>query len=753
MIWHPQFSSTFTTLLVFAALAVMSVGYYVSRRQLNVNTLPGLLSILLRIVAFFVLLFMLLQPTRLPKPRIMKLNRSVALLIDTSASMAEPATAAAPDRSRLDRGLEAFADHHVIQRISDTADLNVYRFDSQLTPIQTTSLSKLSPDGRQTDLTAALQNTIELNQPHDLAAILLISDGTHNHGPNPQQPSAAIDIPIYALGVGEIQIADDRAHAIAPNIAVESATAEPRIILGRSVPILSSITANRAAAGQIRVELIAPDGSINASAVALSPQHPRRQAMFTVKPTQLGTHVYQVHAPPIDGETNTADNTRSVTIEVVDPVHRLLYLDRLRFERSYLKRVIHQLPNVRYTSIVPQAAGRTLVQGNDPQSRQSNQLLSDSQLLGLKVIIIGDLPANQLTDTQIDALADWVDRGGSLMLLAGPDSLGPDGFAHSPLGPLLPVDLNTAPRYIESQFNVDLTPEGAAHPAFQKIRQRWGAAPALLSRFDTGPVKPAATTLFTSTDARNAPIIISRRHGHGKVALVLTDSTWRWQLAFDPDHDQSQSPHHVFWAQMIDWLMPQLQTDTDAAQQVQLIANPVTCEVSDSVYLTVSVRGPDGSVIRDAKVDLLITPPDGREIRRAAELDQNDNPDLTAYTASFQTHIAGRHTVTATARRAGQTLGSDQVNINVTQRAIEQFDTQPNHPLLRELAAATGGAFLTPADLERLELLGLLEPREVKVQPNAATDAIPVWNRWWILAIFVALMAGEWLVRRMNQWV
>ena len=39
--------------------------------------------------------------------------------------------------------------------------------------------------------------------------------------------------------------------------------------------------------------------------------------------------------------------------------------------------------------------------------------------------------------------------------------------------------------------------------------------------------------LLATADGNHYPIVVSQTYGHGRVAMVLTDSTWRWQLGFE----------------------------------------------------------------------------------------------------------------------------------------------------------------------------------------------------------------------------
>ena len=67
--------------------------------------------------------------------------------------------------------------------------------------------------------------------------------------------------------------------------------------------------------------------------------------------------------------------------------------------------------------------------------------------------------------------------------------------------------------------------------------------------------------------------------------------------------------------------------------------------------------------------------------------------------------------------------------------------------------ARNGGHILEPQQLGDLARYIPLAPRKVLVQPNADKDTEPVWDRWWLLALFVGIMSAEWFVRRTNQCV
>lgn len=744
--------------LVLTAVVAIVASHLWARRHLDPTTPAGAAVVALRAAALLLLLLIVLQPSRLPKPEEVSTKRVLALLVDGSASMSRPAGGGATG-TRLDEARRLIRDHRLFDRITAAADVALYAFDTEAPgtmPLRPEALPALKPAGRQTDLATTIEQVARLHKAHDLAGLLLFSDGRHTQGSDPAEAAARAEVPVHVVAVGRAVPAEADPGASVPlDLAVVSAVAEPRIILGRSAQVVATITAQVDGPRQVRVELLADDRVVATSAVAVSPRQPKRQALFNVRPDTIDAHRYVVRVPVEPDEADPTNNTVAFSVEVLDPVNRLLYLDRLRFERRFLHAVLADRPNLRYAAVVPLAEGRTLVQGNDQPLREEAADLNALRLAGLKALVLGDLPATALSEARLTAVRDWVDTGGALLLLGGPQSLGAQGLG-GPLADLLPVRLALPARYVESPLTVRLTPEGAAHPAFQRVDAAWDSAPPLLSRFDVSGVRPAATVLFAAAGAAPAPIVVSWRVGHGKAAVVLTDSIWRWQLAHKGSGAAGASAHERFWQQVIDWLLPDLRQDEPGAAAVQLITDRVSYEVNEPVTMMVTVRGGDGASVANATVLLTIATPDpgAPAIERTATATASRGAtDELVYTANFEAYAPGEYAIAAVARDGERALGSDRVQVTAVQPLVEFALTEPDPALLRQLASASGGLWMEPAMLDDIVRIAELAPRRVLVQPSADKDAEPVWDRWWLLALFVLLLAVEWAVRRTNQWV
>lgn len=748
MQWHPPLSPWVMVVVVGVAMAFLGLSYVLPRRQMTASPRALLTTLALRGLALLLMMFFLYQPRRLPGPQTVTTRRTLAVLIDTSASMSQRDAAGDGEPTRLDLAVTHVVDSNLIADVGTVAGVSLYQFHARLEPVKVEALRDLTASGAQTDLATAVEQVRQRHRGDDLAGVVIVSDGRSTQARAPLQVATESRAPVYVLPVGRAYT-EQAPETASPrkDLAVVSVAAPPRVILGNPVQVAVTLEARGFGAYDATVELLEAERPLSSSSAIFSADRSRRQVMFTVTPSAVGIHEYHVTAPVDPEETDQTNNIKSFTVDVVDPVNRLVYVDALRNERRFLKRVIDANRHVKYVAIVQQNEKRLMMQGNDAALKAEAAELNFADIAGLKVLVLGDITAAALGDERIAPLVDWVDRGGCLLLLGGPRSLGADGFTSTPLAGVLPVTLADPPTYSEKPIAVALTTDGAAHPAFQRVADTWKPPTPLLSSIGASSIKPAAVVLVAQQQPPHAPIVAAQRYGHGKVVVVLTDSTWRWQLAAGAG--RGPSAHDVFWRQIIDWLLPELKQEQQSASTVQLITDRLTYEMNEPVALIAQVRGSDGQPIADATVEFAIASPDDRTIRREGHYDAQ----ARAFNATFPADLAGRYRVQAIAKRHGAILGSDDAQIEVTQPAIEFINPQPDHEALQRIADASGGQVLTADDLRQLRTIINLEPHQVRVQPNAVEDAEPIWNAWFLMAAFILLLSGEWFIRRRQQWV
>jgi hypothetical protein len=88
-------------------------------------------------------------------------------------------------------------------------------------------------------------------------------------------------------------------------------------------------------------------------------------------------------------------------------------------------------------------------------------------------------------------------------------------------------------------------------------------------------------------------------------------------------------------------------------------------------------------------------------------------------------------------------VDSTTLPIQVLHDPFEQQSPFPNHDLLKELAAGSGGTVIRNAD----ELVTLLRSAPVTSRPPEIHKS-PAWSTWWALACLLGLISAEWCWRR-----
>jgi hypothetical protein len=104
----------------------------------------------------------------------------------------------------------------------------------------------------------------------------------------------------------------------------------------------------------------------------------------------------------------------------------------------------------------------------------------------------------------------------------------------------------------------------------------------------------------------------------------------------------------------------------------------------------------------------------------------------------------GPYKLTARAHLEGAADGEASDAVAVRTAGPELSDAASRPQLLQEIADLTGGSVW---ELPRTSVphLPLQEPEVVEV---GARKDLPVWDRWWPLAILVAALGVEWALRR-----
>ena len=194
----------------------------------------------------------------------------------------------------------------------------------------------------------------------------------------------------------------------------------------------------------------------------------------------------------------------------------------------------------------------------------------------------GILPMSYLQN-----VADYVRRGGTVLVAAGPEFGAVDSLWRSPLASVLPVEPTT--RVVEGGFRPELTELGRRHPVTEGIDKL--APPGGWGRwFRIMEVVPRSGQVVMEGPG-NRPLLVLDRVGEGRVAVLASDQAWLWGRGFE-----GGGPQLELLRRLAHWMLkePDLEEEALTATAAGQVLTIERRTVSDRPPGPLTVTGPDG---------------------------------------------------------------------------------------------------------------------------------------------------------------
>jgi hypothetical protein len=185
-----------------------------------------------------------------------------------------------------------------------------------------------------------------------------------------------------------------------------------------------------------------------------------------------------------------------------------------------------------------------------------------------------------------------------------------------------------------------------------------------------------------------------------------------------------------------------------AVSPVQVTPDRPAIEPGEPVGLSVSVRAPDYGPGAGAPVSVDLVAEDGKVIGHAEGV---AGPDGVAHLEVVPS-TPGAYKIVATARpgcKAPQACPPDAAAVQATGAVAvrssgpEDGDAAPRPELLHAIADATGGTYGTVDG--GFPSVRLRDPEVIEI---GRRKDVPIWDRGWFLALLVATLGAEWILRR-----
>jgi hypothetical protein len=598
----------------------------------------------------------------------------------------------------------------------------------------------LKAESPVTALGDAAREVMNRKRGQPLAAILLVTDGANNSGTQPREIASLCrqeGLPLYIYGVG----------ITSPRDIIVGNLFAPDVSFVKDEVAVTVRLKSQGLAGQ-EAELVLKLGP---EVVA------RRTVTFAADGEQVVPMQFVPQAPgefdltasidPRPDETVQDNNARTQRLRVVDTKIKVLLVDQSpRWEFRYLQAMLLRDRRVDLKCVLVEADPDVARAKDSPYLEKFPARKED--LFQYDLVLYGDVDPKAVSAAQLENLSELVSRfGGALVLIAG-RRFAPQAYRRGIMDNMLPVEYDSLAiepaqdAAAEKPIHLELTSAGRANSMLRlsdKPEENvalWKELPPVYWVAKVSRPKPAAEVLLVDPDPAKEtrfgkmPVVAVQQYGLGQVMFVGTDNTWRWRKNVGDRY------YTTLWGQIAQRVS--LQRLLGVSKRTQLSTDRQNYMTGDRVTVYARLYSTGYEPMREPSVKGIYGLKNGTGPRPEVTLRPiPEQPGL--YRGEFVAPAAGAY----------QFFVEHDLNapleFNVNEPQFELGETAMNEPLLRELAAASGGAFFREEDLHRLP-----ETISSKTERVRSPLEVELWASPFYFLILLGVVTVEWVLRKMS---
>jgi len=666
----------------------------------------------------------------------------VALVVDDSLSMKlHDAPGGATRLDTIKQALLNTAPNSFLNKLEQKFKTNLYGFSGALSRLK--DANDLFGEGRTSDLSGALDETIKRSSGMPLSAIVLATDGAANVPSdisNTLRELRARDIAVFTIGVG------DTAKPL--DAELTRINMPRRVLAGSRVNIETFV--GLSGYSETKVLLGVKEDGRTIKTEEFNVRGNDTQAInLDITPATPGVHRYTVEITPLDGEITVDNNKQDALVDVVEGPLRLLYVEgEPRWELGKIREALRlNEKNLVLISLQRTGENKFYRQGIGNQVELVTGFpKTEEELFSYDGLVLGSVDAAFFSPDQLRSIEAFVARrGGGLLALGGRLAFDGGKYKGTPLDDLVPLVLTGGPvdeaNSYAPVYKVSLTGAGQAHPitrlnddraANQKI---WNDLPPVSISEPLLNVKPGAVVLLEARrvdgSGANVPLLVQQRYGRGQTLALTASDTWRWRMRMDAKNNS----HETFWRQLLRYVV------SSTPQQIEVSAAKDVYSMDDTVNIVADLRDKKFNAVGDAHATARVTKPSGATVDVPLTFTTLNNANI--YTGEFKADELGQHRIELAGTSASLGQLNAQANVLVSDLNREYYSAAQNSDLLKRIAAETGGKYYTPAQVQ--SLLDDLTYRQTPYSERVTKD---LWDMPVNFVLLIGLLSAEWFLRK-----
>ena len=722
----PVFPLWLIIVLFCLGLFSVLVQFRVTREKLGKRR--ALMLSLIRLGAISLLVAFALNPSLVTKKE-HTISPNIAVLLDTSQSMNQPASASPEKGTRLDgaKTLLLAGNRPILHSLIEKYDVNIYALTDSLRTLEMGELGPLKAEGAKGNVGEALKI---LSEKNDLA--LLISDGNVIWDENNKDRLPTISIPLGNPGTYK-------------DILISSVKAPPLAFRDREIVIDVTLKSHGYTGLTFPVLLKESDKLLTANDVQVPVGSEEITTSFAFRPKEVGQKKLSISIPQQIGESLFTNNQINFSIKVVrDKIRVLMVSGSPSMNYRFMRTALKSDPSIDLLSFVILRSPSDIL--NVPTHEMSLipfpvETIFVKELNTFDLVIFDNFDYSiYLSPRHLESLRDFVrDEGRAFAMIGGPKLYHEGAFSLSPIEDMLPF------RFVEKDLyrrdgprEVRLSQAGTNHPMMRfsgnfdredrEPHRFWQEMPPLDGMNLIEP-KHAATVLLESVEGIPWPILIVAEYGEGRVLTLATDDAWKWYMGLIA-RGESNQPYLRLIHRMVRWL-----TKDPTLDPVQIILPETAPSTGQEIDIRVQSLSDNTDMGHDPAISFSVFNPAGAKIQSQFKPTSQAGEHLI----SFNPEKGGLYRI-----RIDTPLGQIEESI-VVAGPLESLDAAPDHDRLKKISESTGGKVLSTENNLLEEIEGYLRHAEKQFIEE---KRLPIWATPLMMAIVLGLLCSEWYFRR-----
>lgn len=704
-------------LLLIAAIGFVAAMYF--RTVPPISNLKKIVLISIRSIAVILLIFALFEPvftgfkSSIIKPKIMVLfDNSASMGMDDAAGSRRKAYKTSIEKSRL---VEIERNELKIRKFGDVSkELKNFAFDS------------LSLNEQSTDISAALQNIIKPDNPDNIRAAVIFSDGAFNNGRNPVYTAEELGIPVFTVGIGDTTEPKD--------IVVKSLIVNEIAYINNPIPINVNIKAAGYKNSVLKISLLDNETVINSSTILIDSDNYEGTAYFTYNPKEAGNRKITIRTAPLDGEITLLNNSISEFVKVLKNKRIIsIFGGAPSPDISFIKQYLSTLSGIEVREYL-QSSGSTFF--TQP---------TENDIASTELFMLVGFPNQSTPDVILEKISRELSNGKPVFFMS---SLNTDFAKLRKLEENLPFNTASS-RAAEFNITPEFTQKSVTSPIFrvdgsEKDIEKWQNLPPIFRTETFVRVKPESEVLAmfkVNNVVLNEPFLMSRNINSKKSVAIIGYGLYRWKLlGYAAEQAKGSKESFDSFSKLLENTVRWLSV-SDLNKRINISTSKKFYSKGENVEFVGQVYDASYLPVDNASITLNIT---SKSEKRTVSMYSLGNG---RYSAVLEGLAAGDYSYIANVKRQNLNLGSESGRFTIGETGLEFRSLKMEQTILKAIADGSGGKFYNVENVDNIQD-DILKLPTFKEKPLTKRSDLALWNYPWLMAISLFLFSIEWLIRK-----